>query len=104
MTEIDGKLAVVTGAASGIGRGTALALAKRGARLAITDLDRAGLAETAARIEALGAKATTYLVDVADRDAVHAFAQEIEASAWRRRHRDQQCGRRADRAGRRTWL
>ncbi|MBX3495128.1 MAG: SDR family NAD(P)-dependent oxidoreductase [Parvibaculum sp.] len=80
MTEIDGKLAVVTGAASGIGRGTALALAKRGARLAITDLDRAGLAETAARIEALGAKVTTYLVDVADRDAVYAFAQEIETS------------------------
>jgi len=70
----------VTGAASGIGRGTALALAKRGARLAITDLDRAGLAETAARIEALGGKVTTYLVDVADRDAVYAFAHEIEAS------------------------
>lgn len=44
MTEISGKLAVVTGAASGIGRGTALELAKRGARLAISDLDRAGLA------------------------------------------------------------
>lgn len=80
MTTIDGKLAVVTGAASGIGRGTALALAKRGARLAISDLDRAGLAETAARAEALGAKVTTYLVDVADRDAVYAFAQEIEAA------------------------
>ncbi|WP_339831244.1 SDR family NAD(P)-dependent oxidoreductase [uncultured Parvibaculum sp.] len=80
MTEISGKLAVVTGAASGIGRGTAIALAKRGARLALTDLDRAGLAETAARVEALGGKVTTYLVDVADRDAVYAFAQEIEAA------------------------
>lgn len=80
MTEISGKLAIVTGAASGIGRGTAIALAKRGARLAITDLDRAGLAETASRIEALGGKSTTYLVDVADRDAVYAFAQDIEAS------------------------
>ena len=80
MTTISGKLAVVTGAASGIGRGTAIELARRGARLAITDLDRAGLAETAKRIEAMGGKVSTYLVDVADRDAVYAFAQEIESA------------------------
>ena len=80
MTEIKGKLAIVTGAASGIGRGTALELAKRGARLAISDLDRTGLAETAKRIEALGGQVTTYLLDVADRDAVYAFAQEIETT------------------------
>ncbi|MBO6635791.1 SDR family NAD(P)-dependent oxidoreductase [Parvibaculum sp.] len=80
MTEIKGKLAIVTGAASGIGRGTALELARRGARLAISDLDRAGLAETAKRIEAIGAPVTTYLLDVADRDAVYAFAQEIETT------------------------
>ncbi|MEQ8326248.1 SDR family NAD(P)-dependent oxidoreductase [Parvibaculum sp.] len=80
MTEIKGKLAIVTGAASGIGRGTALELARRGARLAISDLDRAGLAETAKRIEALGTTVTTYLLDVADRDAVYAFAQEIETT------------------------
>ncbi|WP_170696212.1 SDR family NAD(P)-dependent oxidoreductase, partial [Escherichia coli] len=47
--------------------------------LAISDLDRTGLAETAQRIEALGGKAATYLLDVADRDAVHAFAQDIES-------------------------
>lgn len=80
MTEIKGKLAIVTGAASGIGRGTALELARRGARLAISDLDRAGLAETAKRIEELGTTVTTYLLDVADRDAVYAFAQEIETT------------------------
>jgi NAD(P)-dependent dehydrogenase (short-subunit alcohol dehydrogenase family) len=79
MTVIGGKLAVVTGAASGIGRGTAIELARRGARLAISDLDRAGLAETAKRIEAAGGTVTTYLVDVADRDAVYAFAQEVES-------------------------
>ncbi len=65
MTEIKGKLAIVTGAASGIGRGTALELARRGARLAISDLDRAGLAQTAKRIEATGPTVTTYLLDVA---------------------------------------
>ncbi|MBA4210411.1 MAG: acetoin dehydrogenase [Parvibaculum sp.] len=79
MTDIKGKLAIVTGAASGIGRATAIELAKRGARLAISDLDRTGLAETAQRIEALGGKAATYLLDVADRDAVYAFAQDIES-------------------------
>lgn len=80
MTEINGKLAIVTGAASGIGRATAIALAKRGARLAISDLDRTGLAETAQRIEAIGGMAATYLLDVADRDAVYAFAQDIEGA------------------------
>ncbi len=77
MTEIKGKLAIVTGAASGIGRGTALELARRGARLAISDLDRAGLAETAKRIEAMGTTVTTYLLDVPDRDAVSAFAPQL---------------------------
>ena len=80
MTEIKGKLAIVTGAASGIGRATAVELARRGAHLAISDLDRSGLAETAKRIEALGSGVTTYLLDVADRDAVYAFAQDIETS------------------------
>lgn len=80
MTTISGKLAVITGAASGIGRATAIELARRGARVAMTDLNRGGLAETEALIKAAGGEATTYLLDVADRDAVHAFAQEIEAS------------------------
>lgn len=80
MTDIKGKVAVVTGAASGIGRGTALALVRGGARIAAVDLDRAGLAETAARITALGGEASTYLVDVASRDAVYAFAHEIDSA------------------------
>lgn len=80
MTEIRGKVAVITGAASGIGRATAVALAREGARVAAVDLDRAGLAETASRVAAVGGQATTYLVDVASRDAVYAFAQEIESA------------------------
>src|SRR5690606_4548047 len=78
MTEIRGKLAVVTGAASGIGRATAVALAREGARLAIADVDRAGLAETAKLVEAVGGAVSTYLLDVSSREAVYAFAQEIE--------------------------
>lgn len=80
MTDIRGKTAVITGAASGIGRATAVALAREGARVAAVDLDRAGLAETASRIAAIGGEVTTYLVDVASRDAVYAFAQEIESA------------------------
>ncbi|HMM15051.1 MAG TPA: SDR family NAD(P)-dependent oxidoreductase [Parvibaculum sp.] len=80
MTEIRGKTAVITGAASGIGRATALALAREGARVAAVDVDREGLAETAAQIARAGGQVSTYLVDVASRDAVHAFAQEIESA------------------------
>lgn len=78
MTTISGKLAVITGAASGIGRATAIELARRGARVAVTDVNRDGLAETEALIKAAGGEVATYLLDVADRDAFHAFAQEIE--------------------------
>lgn len=79
MTEIRGKLAVVTGAASGIGRATAVALAREGARVAIADVDRGGLAETAKQVEAVGGAVSTYLLDVSSREAVYSFAQEIEA-------------------------
>lgn len=79
MTKIAGKVAVVTGAASGIGRATACLLAAEGARLAITDVDRAGLEKTADTIRAAGGKVTTYLVDVSDKDAVYSFADQIAA-------------------------
>lgn len=79
MTEIRGKFAVVTGAASGIGRATAVALAVEGARVAICDVDRAGLAETAKQVEAVGGTVSTYLLDVSSREAVYSFAQEIDA-------------------------
>ncbi|PCJ70370.1 MAG: acetoin dehydrogenase [Rhodobiaceae bacterium] len=79
MTSIAGKVAVVTGAASGIGRATACLLAAEGARLAITDVDRAGLEKTAETIRAAGGQVTTYLVDVANKDAVYGFADQVAA-------------------------
>ncbi len=72
-----GKTALVTGAASGIGRETALAFARAGADLVVCDLNEAGLEETAAAARALGRKVRTRRVDVARRDDVRAFAEEV---------------------------
>lgn len=72
-----GRTAVVTGAASGIGRGIALALARRGCNLALADLNEAGLAETAAM--ATGVDVSTHRLDVADRQAVAAFPATVVA-------------------------
>ena len=79
MSQLEGKVAVVTGAATGIGRATALELAKRGCEVAlITRSNGAGLAATAAEIELLGRKATTYMADVRDRQAMARLPGDIE--------------------------
>jgi NAD(P)-dependent dehydrogenase (short-subunit alcohol dehydrogenase family) len=62
--EIKGKIAVVTGAASGIGRSTAIALAREGADVVLSDLNRDGLAEVRGEIEALGRKGLAVPADV----------------------------------------
>lgn len=79
MSEVKGKVAVVTGAASGIGRALALELARRGASLALSDVDEVGLAETMRGVEALGAAAHSARLDVSDRDAVLAYADAVVA-------------------------
>ncbi|HEU4656527.1 MAG TPA: SDR family NAD(P)-dependent oxidoreductase [Capillimicrobium sp.] len=77
MSGFAGKVAVVTGAGSGIGRALALGLAGRGARLALSDVDEAGLAETAAAAEAAGAEVHHQRHDVSDRDAWPAYADAV---------------------------
>ncbi|HEU5302458.1 MAG TPA: SDR family oxidoreductase [Acidimicrobiia bacterium] len=67
---LDGKVALVTGAARGIGAAAASALARFGADLAICDRDPAGMATTAADVEACGRRCETAELDVRDNDAV----------------------------------
>ena len=74
---LDGKVALVTGAAQGIGAGAALALAQFGADLAICDRNEDGMRETAAQVEGLGRRCATGLLDVRDGDAVDAWVAEL---------------------------
>jgi NAD(P)-dependent dehydrogenase (short-subunit alcohol dehydrogenase family) len=77
MTDIHGKVAVVTGAGSGIGRALTYELARRGARLAISDIDEVGLAETVKHARVIGATVRETRLDVTDRPAVLAYADAV---------------------------
>ncbi|MDT5290200.1 MAG: hypothetical protein QOF88_5089, partial [Mycobacterium sp.] len=73
-----GKRCFLTGAASGIGRATALKLAAEGAELFLTDRNAEGLAETVADARALGATVTAHrALDVSDYEQVAGFAADI---------------------------
>jgi NAD(P)-dependent dehydrogenase (short-subunit alcohol dehydrogenase family) len=76
---LSGRWSMVTGAASGIGRATALALAQRGSALALCDLDEAGLKDTEAQVRALGCDTLCQRVDVADAAAMASFADAVHA-------------------------
>ncbi|WP_134429832.1 SDR family NAD(P)-dependent oxidoreductase [Mycobacterium ulcerans] len=72
-----GKVAVVTGAGSGIGRALAIELARSGAKLAISDVDTEGLAQTEKLVTALGAEVKTDRLDVTEREAFLAYADAV---------------------------
>lgn len=77
MKEFRGKVAAITGAGSGIGRALAIELANRGAKLALSDVDDSGLIETVAQVRAIGATVSSSSVDVADRQAVYSWADQV---------------------------
>lgn len=68
--DISNKVIAVTGAARGIGQAIALRLAKKGAKLALIDLQESGLSETVSKVEALGAQARVYVCDITNESQV----------------------------------
>ncbi|MDX6631613.1 MAG: hypothetical protein QOH00_3859 [Gaiellales bacterium] len=78
-TALAGRTAVITGAGSGIGRGLALLLAKRGCPLVLVDWDEAGLAETERLVGGAAERVLARRMDVRDREAQLALADEVRA-------------------------
>jgi NAD(P)-dependent dehydrogenase (short-subunit alcohol dehydrogenase family) len=76
MKDFKNKVAAITGAASGMGRTLALELARRGCHLSLSDVNEIGLAETAQMAGKLGVKVTTTKLNVADREAMNAWAEQ----------------------------
>src|SRR5579872_560736 len=77
MRSFKGKKALVTGAASGIGRAIALALAAEGAVLRLLDIDASGLGRTAEEVRAAGAEAATMVCDLASAEQVSGCVSRI---------------------------
>ena len=76
---IEGKVALITGAGQGIGRGIALRLAADGADIAVVDLDEAKMQSVADEVGAIGRKATVFVADVTDRQQVYAAVEHTES-------------------------
>jgi NAD(P)-dependent dehydrogenase (short-subunit alcohol dehydrogenase family) len=74
---LKGRVAVITGAGGGIGRATALSLARRGCHLALCDIDEFGLTQTQAQVLAAGTRASAHALDVASREAVSALPAAV---------------------------
>lgn len=77
MQEFAGKVAVVTGAGSGIGQALAIKLAQLGAKVAISDMVMDGLAQTEERLRAIGAPVKADQLDVTEREAFTAYADAV---------------------------
>lgn len=78
--DLSGKVAVTTGAGSGIGRASARLLARHGARMHLADLDRESVERVAREIEAAGGSASAHALDVSDPAAVEALAETVFAA------------------------
>ena len=78
MKTINNKVVAISGAGSGIGRATAVAMAKRGAIIAASDIDQDGLQQTRQLCTAAGADCAITLLDVADREGVYAWAERTQ--------------------------
>ena len=79
MNHFSDKVAVITGAGSGIGRYLAVLLAKSGANIAVCDINSTALVETVAMLNAYPVSVSSYSLDVADKTAIEALPQQIVA-------------------------
>jgi NAD(P)-dependent dehydrogenase (short-subunit alcohol dehydrogenase family) len=79
MKTLENKVAAITGAGSGIGRELAMELGRRKCHLALSDVNEDGLQETVEQTRALGIRTTSQRVDVAVREAVYAWADQVVA-------------------------
>lgn len=77
MKDLEGKNAVITGAASGIGRALAVGLSRKRCNLAIADINRDGLDETARIVRQSGVNVSTHIVNVAKKEEVAQFAKDV---------------------------
>ena len=77
MKDFRNKVAAITGAGSGMGRSLAVLLASRGCHVALSDINEAGLAETVKLLDGTGIKVTAQKLDVADKAAVFAWAEQV---------------------------
>lgn len=75
--DLGGRVAAITGAGSGIGRATAVLLARHGAKVHAADIDAPAAADSVREIEAAGGSAAAHELDVSDPEAVDAFAAKL---------------------------
>jgi A-factor type gamma-butyrolactone 1'-reductase (1S-forming) len=83
LADMSGRAALITGAASGIGRASAIAFAAAGASVALVDIDTDGLEETAAIVKAMGQRAEVFTADVADLQAVTTAVEDAAGALGR---------------------
>jgi short-subunit dehydrogenase len=77
MKNYKNRVAAITGAGSGIGQALALNLAQQGSHLALSDIDKKGLAETVAQLKPFNVRVTSQVLDVSKKDAVYEWADKV---------------------------